>query len=73
MFDRSRGTQYKRKLAEAHAADVRRAVKREQQAEALAQPDKGRTRSLLKLFLLLLVAVIVLAFVKSTDASIGAF
>ena len=73
MFDRSRSSQNNRRLAEARAADVRRAVAREQQAEAFAQPGKGRTRSLLKLFLLLLVAVIVLAFVKSTDASIGAF
>ena len=52
-----------RKMAEARAADVRRAVKREQQAEGLEQHGSGRRRWWLRLLLLVLVAILVLAYV----------
>ncbi len=60
-----------RKMAEARAADVRRAVKREQQAESLGQHGAGRRRWLLRLLLLVLVAALVYAFVMFAGAVIG--
>ena len=59
-----------RKMAEARAADVRRAVKREQQAESLEQHGVGRRRWLLRLLLLVLVAALVYAWVMSGEALI---
>lgn len=53
-----------RKMAEARAADVRRAVKREQQAEGLERHGvAGRRRWWLRLLLLVLVVALVYALV----------
>ncbi|MCY3718170.1 MAG: hypothetical protein OXG07_01265 [Anaerolineaceae bacterium] len=60
-----------RKMAEARAADVRRAVKREQQAESLEQHDVGRRRWLLRLLLLVLVLALVYAWVMFGEALTG--
>lgn len=57
-----------RKLAEARAADVRRAMAREHQAAALEQDGKGLRRWLPRLLLLVLVAALVYVFVMFAGA-----
>jgi hypothetical protein len=62
-----------RKMAEARAADVRRAVKREQQAEGLERHGAGRRRWLLRFLLSLVVAILVYALVMSAREVSGGF
>jgi len=59
-----------RKMAEARAADVRRAMAREHQAAALEKQGTVRRRWLLRLLLLVLVAALVYAWVMSGEALI---
>ncbi|MCY4526171.1 MAG: hypothetical protein OXB89_06145 [Anaerolineaceae bacterium] len=56
-------------MAEARAADVRRAMAREHQAEALEQTGKGRRRWLPRLLLLVLVAALAYAYVMFAGAA----
>ena len=72
MFDRTRDPEYQRKLAEARAADVRRTMEREQQAEALEHPGVGRRRWLPRLLLLILVVALVYVYVMSAGEGAGA-
>ena len=60
-----------RKMVEARAADVRRAMEREHQAAALEQNGNIRRRWLPRLLLLVLVAALVYAFVMFAGAVIG--
>ena len=72
MFDRTRDPEYQRKLAEARAADVRRTMEREQQAEALEHPGADRRRWLPRLLLLVLVVALVYVYVMSAGEVTGA-